>query len=291
VPRKFDFGIAIIISSRLIAAVRGKPAPLALQCELRIVRPLRQIPAVYFRCAGRSAKKSTRLDAHPAHYLLCRSSAVASRSKRPRTPSVPLHAPRRTRSASEACVHRICSPGWGANVRTFPATSPRNLNGTGRLKLHAAAPRLGFEINFASDRARFCSTLPVTLVKANGFFVVAKFEVNATVTHFDFCEAVRCGHRAKRRHCGLPGTPPTTGGDGGSQRSRFQRPSAFLTRIKLGRSSDKVPNSKRPRKSARQTKARRQAVRAQEIFISERRVLANSDPLRIEARKRGGATH
>jgi len=41
-----------------------------------------------------------------------------------------------------------------------------------------------------------------------------------------------------------------------------------------------------PEEKCEQTKARRQAVRAQEIFISERRVLANSDPLRIEALKR-----
>ena len=41
-----------------------------------------------------------------------------------------------------------------------------------------------------------------------------------------------------------------------------------------------------PKEKREQTKACRQAVRAQEIFISERRVFTNSNPLRIEARKR-----
>src|SRR5690349_6751514 len=77
----------------------------------------------------------------------------------------------------------------------------------------------------------------------------------------------------------------------GRQRRRkpaLKIPAAFriLDKDQAGAIERQGAKFKTSKEKWEQTKARRQAVRAQEIFISEGRILANSDALGIEARKR-----
>ena len=129
-----------------------------------------------------------------------------------------------------------------------------------------------------------CSTLPVTAANASGFLSSPSLKfTRPSLTSIFARRFVAASAEAVAR--GLAGDTPSGANEGGSQRSRFQRPSALLTRIKLGRSSDNVPNSKRPaRRPSNRKRADKRSARKKYSFPN-----AGSSPTVIPSASRLGS--
>src|SRR5438876_10653740 len=263
------------------AAIRGKPASLTAQRKLRIVLPLRQIPAMDFRRTSIERKvplagpriRRTVLSAALCHCVKIEEAADAL--------ILPAHEPYQVRERSlrpaNLQARRAQTDGRPGNFST-------NLNRAGGLKLDAAAPRLGFQINLpAAERGLFDAAGDSGERKR--LFVVTELEVYAALAHFNFCKTIRCSigrsrcARSSRRYSirGQRGWEPT-----------LQVPAAISTfdENQTGPVEGQCAKFKAPSEKAEQSQTCGQTVRAQKIFISERGIFADGNSVGIEARQR-----
>ena len=163
--------------------------------------------------------------------------AFPSRANSPRTPgSFPVISRNRSASDTFSQCRRTCA---GCSRAEVPATSPT----TSIVPVDCSTTPLRHGCASSRNRQRpgeTCSTLPETLIKANGRFSSPCLKLIRPSSNSIFSRW--CVDSERFGWLGPGEAPVDFVWAGGSQPSRFHWPAALRTRIKLGRVKDMVPN-------------------------------------------------